>query len=105
HEKVPMGRPEHYLPLMKYLMHEPNVTNLVGNCEKKKAIKIKPHLVERLLPHTEWIVQWNQETGPIYEDYAWKNGLRWPQFPTAKYEAKEESSKIEVEEDPKEDSK
>ncbi|PPD83091.1 hypothetical protein GOBAR_DD19976 [Gossypium barbadense] len=56
-----------------------------------------------MLPILKWIIRWMQEAGLIYEDYVRKIDLRRAQFPTTNYEIKVESSKIEVQENLKND--
>ncbi|KAH1097250.1 hypothetical protein J1N35_014171 [Gossypium stocksii] len=62
-----------------------------------------------MLLYLGWIIQWIQEAGQIFEDYARKSGLKLLQFLATKYDITIELSKVkkkrelEEEEDPKED--
>ncbi|MFQ6645170.1 hypothetical protein Gotur_020469 [Gossypium turneri] len=48
-------------------------------------------------PSTKQVSNLETEFGPIFEDYARKNGLKLPLFPIAKYEVVTESSKVKKE--------
>ncbi|KAK5845771.1 hypothetical protein PVK06_001992 [Gossypium arboreum] len=88
-----------FLTTIKFSILEPSVEYHIGDKKQKIAINTNPHLGENALSDSKWIVWWMQEVEPIYEDYTRKNGLKLPQFPTAKYEVKVEPSKIKKEEE------
>ncbi|PPD99559.1 hypothetical protein GOBAR_DD03423 [Gossypium barbadense] len=115
--KVQMRLSSRFLQPIKFPILELSVEYLIGHLKHKRAIKTKPYLDENVLFDLEWIVQWMQKVGPIYEDYVRKSRLKLLQFPVVKYEVKaklsktkkekkskdEEDHEEDLEEDPEED--